>query len=61
MDALTTLVLIKNKVDKGKNVAKAGYPFYQASTINEVADNQSVEEALVVKQVTTCHSTLESL
>ena len=61
VDALATLASVKNKADEGKNVAKAGYLFYQASPINEVADNQSFEEAQVVKQVTTCRSTLESL
>ena len=62
MDALATLASVKNKADKGKNVAKAGYLFYQASIVGEVADDQSFdEEALVVKQVTTYGSTLESL
>ena len=61
MDALTTLASFKSQANVVKNVVKAGCPFYQASTIDEVEDDQSFVEALVFQQVTTCDSTPKSL
>lgn len=61
IDAFTTVASSSGKADTAKNAAKAGYLLYQSYTVVEDADGQSIEKDLLIKQVTTCGDTIESL
>ena len=61
IDAFTTMSKTKSKTDAAKNAVKAGYSLYQAVTVVDDADGNSIDKALLVKQVTTCGDTIESL
>ncbi|KAL6718463.1 hypothetical protein ACLMJK_004554 [Lecanora helva] len=61
IDAFTSIASSSSKAEAGKNVLKAGYSLYESLTVVQDADSQSIDKAIIVKQVTTCGDTIESL
>lgn len=61
LEAFTTMASSKSKGEAAKNALKSGHLVYQALTVVNDADGGSIDKKLLIKKVTTCGDTLDSL